>query len=463
MSDNDFLLKLKEALEERREYLERTELPVLKENFRAFHQEISALYELFAKKGYIIEDPYKNETKTGDLHVPPAGNFTEANKRDQLGMRLATLDNELDYLVNFHEFSVAGLPQEKIKVMAGLVKYIDWTRLASAEANVTTQAVNEAIVNMRQGPNDPIAYKTLTDALNILSDSTNAIASKLKMLSDFNREQYKCDLRTKVTHSMNAAEATLANIRKKFAGVSGKSPFYPELAEEVIKEDYSQDSKSLQENILKQLATVETKPKAKKNPASFKPVLIEGLNAIGASCVNLSEILQKLSENHDLLENQNSGLWSKIKKLVAKITNSEDQSVVYNIEYNDPAKGVAVREKLNYKSFYASVEKKIAILEAISVHGSAAKKLECMEEQQLVELLNRNIKDLSVFHKTLGLLDEYFKSAADKTSRSKIKGIKPELSALKNTFMKAGDKLRDYNIRKEEEEQFKKLGVSAEI
>jgi hypothetical protein len=462
MIDSDFLLKLKEALDARKNWLARTELPALHEDFRAFQREISALYLLFAKKGYLIEDPYKNETKSGDLQLPPTGNFTDINKRDQLGLRLATLDNELDYLVNFHEFSVDSFPQEKIKMMAGLVRYIDWSQLASPEVNVTTQAVCEAVTGIRQGANDPVAYKTLSDSLAVLSDRTRTIMAALKLLNDFNREQYKYDIRIKITYSMSADEATLPNIKKKFSGLKEKSPFYPDLVEEIIREDYSNDSKSLQEGVLQRLATVEEKHKPKKAPVSFKHILIDGLNIIGAAGTNLSEIIEKINENHYLLEKQNAGIWAAIKKLMARITNGNADAVVYELEYSDPAKNSVVHEKLNYKSFYAAIEKKITILDAIAAHGSTSKKLESMDEEHLISLLQHNIKELLNFHKTLGVLDEYFKTEVDRASRSKIKGIKPELSALKNTITKAGGRLRDYNIQKEEEAQFKKLGIGAD-
>jgi hypothetical protein len=460
MMDNDFLLKLKAALDSRKDYLARTELYKLREDFRAFQREISVLYVLFAKKGYIIEDPYKNETKVGDLKLPPTGNFTDMNKRDQLGMRLSMLDNELDYLVNFHEFSVDSFPQEVIKVMTGLVKYIDWVKLASPEANVTTQAVSEAIFGIRQGANDPIAYKTLADSLAILSGCTKTIMVALKSLSDFNREQYKYEIRIKITYSMNAEEATLPNIKKKFAGAKMKDPFYPDLAEEVIKEDYSKDSKLLQEAVLKRLAPAEEKNKPKKAPVSFKHILIDGLNVIGAAGQNLSEILGKLNENSGLLKNQNNGFLDMIKKFISMITNRDAEDIVYELEYTDPVKGATVHEKLNYKDFYMAAEKKITILDAIAVNGSAAKKLENMEERQLVELLQRNIKDVQSFHKILGVLDDYFKATADKANRPKIRGIKPELSALKNTVTKAYDRFKSYNAQKEEEAQFKRLGIS---
>ena len=104
----------------------------------------------------------------------------------------------------------------------------------------------------------------------------------------------------------------------------------------------------------------------------------------------------------------------------------------------------------------------MAILNAIALRGTAVKKLEGMNEEHLIELLQRNMKDVLNLHKTLNGLDDYFKNAADKDTRPKIKGIKPELSALKNTITKANEKLQDYNAQKEEAEQFKNLGINME-
>ena len=65
-------------------------------------------------------------------------------------------------------------------------------------------------------------------------------------------------------------------------------------------------------------------------------------------------------------------------------------------------------------------------------------------------------------HKTLSGLDDFFKQNVDSSDRSKVRGIKPELSSLKNAFAKGGQKLYDYNAHKEEAEQFKKLGINME-
>jgi hypothetical protein len=460
MSDNDFLIQLKEALDARRNWFDKTELPKLKEEFRVFYTSVASLYVLFAKKGFIIEDPYKNETKSGDLAVPPAIALSDSNKRDQLGRQLSALDNELDYLVNFHEFSTAGFTQEKLKVIIGLVKYVDWLHLTPDGVNAATQAISEIVANIRHGVNDPITSQTLTDSIGKLTNTTKTIINTLKLLSDFNRELYKYELRVCVTSSMSASEVTAQNIKKRLAHTKNGMPFYAELVDELIKEDYSANSKSLREIVLQQLF-VEMEPvkKGAKKPPSFKPVLIDGLNCIGSACATITEIVEKINENSNLLENQKTGIWIKIKKLIALISNKDAKPVIYQLEYMDPAKSGPVCEELNFKVFCAMLDKKITILNALAPRGSAVKKLEGMNDDQLIELLQRNLKDVQGFHKILNGLDDYFKKNANKNTRSRIKGIKPEISALKNTITRANEKLQDYYAKKEEMEQFKKLGI----
>jgi hypothetical protein len=83
-----------------------------------------------------------------------------------------------------------------------------------------------------------------------------------------------------------------------------------------------------------------------------------------------------------------------------------------------------------------------------------------MTEEQITGYLDKNIKEVQALHRTLSALDDYFKANVVSEDRGKIKGIKPELSALKNTLVKANQLRYDYSAQKEEEEQMKRLGVT---
>ncbi|GMO49883.1 MAG: hypothetical protein Ta2G_07080 [Termitinemataceae bacterium] len=457
MAENDFLPKLEEVIEAKRAWFESTALPKMKSGMLVYLASISSIYSLFVQKGHITEDPYKNETKTNDLTIPDSSPIAENKKKEQLGLRISALIKEMDFLCNFYDFNMGGFSQEKIKVILGIIRFIDWPRLTTDSQSNATKALASILTDARRSiVNEPMSAKLMTDSIKALESGMPTILTALKEISDFNRELYKLDVRKYVTSKTQGMDA--AAIKKAMAKDMSTTAFYPDLIDEIIKEDKSQD---LQDKLIKKLLPPDGKSKAPKAPVNFRPILIDGLNAIGSSGSNISEILAKVKENHDLLQSAAHGFFGKIKKMF-NIGSKDDGSFVYELEYADPVKGSIVKDKITFRPFMIESEKRAAILSAMAPKGSAAKKLETMDEKQLTDILLLNIKNVQKLHGTLTGLDEYFKKEVDKADRSKVKGIKPELSALKNAQAKAQQKLQDYNAQKEEAEQFKRLGIDAE-
>jgi hypothetical protein len=283
----------------------------------------------------------------------------------------------------------------------------------------------------------------------------------LKTLTDYQREAYKLDLRNSVTSAMAPAEAAqLPLVKKKFAQVNQGKPFYAELAEEVIKEDYSREGPALREKVLEGLRVAEAKPKAVKAPVSFKSLLIEGVQSLGSGAAAFGEIAVKLDENQALLDNKKKNFWEKMRKLMRQMLNKDPDPVVYEVEYIDPIRGVPVREKVNFFGLRSDLERKIRTLGNISPHGGGMARLEAMQEEQLTGFLDKNIRDVQSLHKILSALDEFFKTEVDRTDREKVKGIKPELAVIKNAIIRANARRHEYNAQKEEDEQLRRLGVN---
>jgi hypothetical protein len=451
-----------EALAAQASWLEKEEMPKLKEEFRTFHTAFYSIYSLLLKKKLIREDPYKDEIKVAEIEVPETGSFPENERADQMGLRLAGFDNQLDFIVNFYQFTLDNFGLDRIKRILGLVKYIDWARfVADVEAKTNTNNMVE-LTNQVRSQKDQLSINILGDALINLSKSTGTIMSLLKEISDYDREAFKAEIREKVTASMPPeTPPQIQVVRKKYAAVSPGKPFYNELAEEVIREDYGKDGEMLREKILKQFVRPAEKPKESKQQVSYKAFLIEGLFAIGSVSAMFSDIIPKLDENVEILENSHRTLFQKIKKLFKQMLNKDPGAQIYNIEYVDPVRQIQIKEKLDFTAFHAEMERKTKVLFNISTKGMAVSKLEGMEEHQLLELLEKNIRDIQAMHRILGALDEHFKAAADQEDRDKIRGIKPELSTMKNALIKANQKRYEYSARKEEEEQFKKLGITS--
>jgi hypothetical protein len=460
MAENkDYQQAITEALTARAEWLEKSELPKLKEELRNYHIGFASLYNVYLKKGLINEDPYKQEAKIGELEVPPVGAFNEAEKLDQLSLRLSAYDNQLDFLVNFYQFGAEFLNLDRIKRIVGLVKYIDWVHLSPDSQSPVTKVVAEMTSQIKIG-SDPLTMNVISESLSHLNKSYTPIMGYLKSLTDYQRETYKLDLRNSVTSAMGPAEAAqIALVKKKFAQVNQGKPFYSELAEEVIKEDYSREGPALRENVLKGLQVADAKPKPVKTVVSFKPILLEGVQSLGSCVAVFSEVLLKLDENQALLESRKRNFWEKVRKLMQQVFNREPDPVVYEVEYIDQIKGVPVREKVNFFSFRGEMERKLKTLNNISLQGGAIAKLEAMQEEQLMGFLDRNIRELQSLHKTLSALDEFFKAEVDRTDREKVKGIKPELASIKNAIIRANSKRHEYSAQKEEEEQLRRLGV----
>jgi hypothetical protein len=458
---SEYLKTLTGLIAARADWLEKSELGKLKEAFRAFHTAFAALYTLCLKKGLLNQDPYKNEAKIGELAVPETGPFTEGgNYKDQFSLRLSDYDNQLDFLVNFSQLSLDSLTIAKLKPIIGLVKFIDWTRLSITNEAPNNLAMLET-VNLAKNGADPLSASIIHGSLSSLSRTTGSILSSLKLVSDYKREAYTLELRTKVLGSLDETEASvIPTIKKRFAAAMPKQPFYPDLVEEVIKED-SNTGKALRENVLKQMALPLAKPKTiSALQVDFKATLIDGLNAIGSVYPTMAEVAGKLDENAALLENRKQGFWDKLKRVIQQMLNKEPDPTIFDVEYIDPVTGVAVKQKVDFNRFRSEMDRKNRTLTALaSRSGAAFAKMQAMDDEQLIGMLEKNIRDVQTLHKILSALDDFFKLEAGREDRDKVKGIKPELGLIKNAIVRANQWRHDYSAQKEEQEQMKKLGI----
>jgi hypothetical protein len=463
MAENDivnYVNTLQQVLLARKDWLEASEMEKLKDNLRAYHTSYASLYNIYLKKKLINEDPYKNETKISELAVPESEPFAEAKRLEQLSIRLSDFDNQLDFLANFYTLSTEFLNLERVKRIVGLVRYIDWPGLSPDNVSIMTKAISD-LTNQSKAGVDTITLSIIGESLNRLSKTTTAIMATLKDLNTYYRENYKLSIRQNISQNMSANEATLDNIRKKIPSTMPGTPFYKELVDEIIKEDYSSSGQDLRDVLLSSLMLKTEKKKVTKAVIDYKSILLDGIQVIGGASKPLSEIALKLDENNAIFESEKKGFIYVIKELIRQITNGEPEEIIYNMEYFDQTKDTTVKERISFHQFRGDLDKKIKILSSF-MKGAAYNKIAAMQEDQIIGYLERNIKDMQTLHKTLNALDDHFKAKANQNDRAKIKGIKPELSALKNTFVKANQLRYDYSAQKEEDEQMKRLGINRE-
>ena len=457
----NYIGTLQQVLTERKDWLEKEELGKLKDELRTFQSSYASLYNIYLKKKLIDEDPYKQETKISELQVPDTSLLNETKRIEQLSIRLSNFDSQLDFLVNFYQLNIDFLNLDRIKRIVGLIRYVDWPALTPDSQSAVTKAVSELTSQSKAGV-DAITLSIIGESLTRLSKTTATIMNILKDLNAYYREAYKLEVRQKVTQDMTASDATLDNIRKKIQSAMPGSHFYKELCDEIIKEDYSKSGQDLKDSILNTLKVSHAKPKAAKAAVNFKNILLDGIQVIGGAGTIFIEIGTKFDENQSVIENRKKNFLEMLKNLIRQITNADPEEVVYNVEYLDTTKGVPVKERVNFHQFRDDMDKKAKILCSF-VRGPAYTKLSAMTEEQIIGYLEKNIRDVQSYHKTMGALDDFFKTNAGAGDREKIKGIKPELSALKNSFVKANQMRYEYSAQKEEEEQLKRLGINPAV
>lgn len=462
-----FQSSLAEALEKRRAWLDRTQMPRLKEEFRIFQSAFAGLYAVLLKKGVLHEDPYKNDVKMGDIQIPQEGPFSESEKIEQMSIRLSNYEGQLDFLVNFYQFGVDFLTMERLKRILALTKYFAWTQFSANSQYINTRTLVE-ILGLAKSSNDSLTTGLIADAIQHLERSSKAIFKYLKDVSDYHRENYKLEMRLRFLDALKFDPATVISrkddtmrqIKRKFAECMSDRPFYPELVEEVLKEDYSGEGETLRVDLLKRLAVEEEKPKEEQNEISFKAILMDGLRSLAMLNFTLDDAQRKLDENSALLESAKNSFWDKIKRLIRQMLNREAEELFYEVEYTDTVTGVSKVEKLNFSGFHAEVERKSRFLAAISNKTTnAAKRLEAATEEQVLSVLSKNIEEMQSIHKSMSALDIFFKSETPRSERERMRGIKPELSAVKNGIVKANQKRHEYIAQKEEVEQMKRLGI----
>jgi hypothetical protein len=453
----DYSQKLTTALNTQFAWLETSELAKLKSEFRTFQTSFSTLYIYLIKKGLVSEDPYKHEAKMGEIQIPETRAFNEAEKKEELTKRLASYDNQLDFLANFYQFNMELLSLERVRRIQNLVAYIDWLHLSIDAEDINTRTIAEIATKAKGG--DTVATGIVNGSLTNLLKTSLSINEHLKNINDYNREVYKLEIRRTVMANMEAPRS-LAQVRKKFTVSMPERIFYQELAEEVLKEDYSQDGPELQEKVLGGLKVPDEKFKPVAT-LSLKTFLIDGLQIMGTTAATLSEIQGKIGENSQLLEDKKVSFWNRVWQIFIEMMHLNDDSNVstYEIEYFDTVTGNKVRESMNFRSFMTGFDELIQVLAAAAPHNVIAPRFASMEEPPMVKILDKYIQDTQLCYKRLDALDNYFKTHTDDDSSGKVKGIKPELTIIKNALVRANQRSFDYQNQKEEAEQLKRLGI----
>jgi hypothetical protein len=463
-SFNDLLFQ---AILERQQMFDSFLLPKMHEEFLIVQSAVKSIRSILVKKAILHDDPYKYDSKTNDLQIPPDENYSDNERSAIIGQRLAQYEAMTDFLCNYWLFSCDFLTTERITKLVAFNRSFTWEAFSNTSNKPNTRGLADLVNTIRNG-SDPLSISIINDALMQLSKSSLAITKTLKNLTDFHRERYKTAVRKLVLPNVVIDTATLESgtsaamreIKRAFAsGMSGQ-PFYTELIEEILQEEYAPDHVVRQQELLARLSSV--KQEAGKTAAgeNHKATLLEGIRILGATSQHIEAMATKLVENHIAAENTEKTFFQKFIKAIKKsfgISEKEEEIIITSV---DPVTQTGKKDTINFTPYIEELRRRARIYTGFSMRSSAAyQKIELMEEQQILDLLTRHLAEMNTVLKQCTGLDNYFKQIPEPEVKERIHGIKVELSGIKNNLVKANQCRAEYAAQIEEQQQLKKLGI----
>lgn len=456
---DSYLAELEAALAAYSQKLNEEDMPVLKEHFILYKSVFDGFTNLLLKKGLITEDPYKYDTKISEVEAPSKHPVTESEKTAVISQRLSQFERQLDFLNHFFQFNTEYMTLPRIKNITALVRWIDWSNLSGASTEVNTQILGGIAEKIKQGA-DPMSTSLLVDSVKKLVDLTKQILSVLRKISVYQREKYKYDIRRNIgiNKALGSEDKILADIKSSFKSkMEQGTPFVKSLILEVIAEETTPGGNEMKNEVLKKL---EVKKKVKKKKEiNFKPILLEALRIFSTAGISLTDALTKIKENSTLLETKNLSFGEKFKLWLMNLSGKKKQAV-YDIDYFDENTGTNKRIKIDLNSFLEEGFREARIVSALSNKMSNIyHKLESSPEDKILTFLDNHSITVKKIAAKLDPLNTYFKSEVSRSVRNSVKGVKLEISSIKNALIKTNQKKLEYIARVEEIEQLKKLGI----
>ncbi|MBF9015518.1 MULTISPECIES: hypothetical protein [unclassified Oceanispirochaeta] len=471
MSQTDlFVAKLDEALLAKAAVLTKEEIPKLKEQCRTFQAAFSGLYKVFLEKGLIQEDQYDYEQKVSDLKAPPSDPFSESDLQNQMNIRLQTYTTQLDFMNNFFFMSVESLNLKGIKNMLSIIDYFHWSELSPNAAHMMTRSLTIYVEKIKQ-TGDGMAINILSNSIKVLKDLQKTIKVILKKITLFARQNYKLQCRMNVISQMtldpnrinNDLSGTLQAIKFEFPVKWEDNPFFRELVEEILNEDYSPQAESIQEKILTSLAVKEKIVQKKKidKSAELKKELLVLVGELAKIYIPMETIIIRLDDNSHILDDNMKTFAQKFSLWINRVMRHKNE-IFYELEMSSSSNRKS-REKINFTSYLNWIRMKANFYKNLN-NPQSTSYLRAAESDlpQLEEFLEKNQLELKKIINRLAALERFFKDDADPELKNKVKGFKAELQQMKMVVGKIVSGLKEYQVQLEEIEQLKALGIDPE-
>ena len=464
--ENNFIQELEGALVKRNEELNASILPYAFENYGIQITFVKIVRNLLLKKRLIHNDPYKYDSKMTEIEIPDTSPFMSTEAPSILGARLAHYETMLDFLMGYYQFNTTFITPKRMQKLFALNGTFLWSDFNAKSKSQNTSELYDIIASIFNS-GDKVSTTILRGAFSNLSTTDTNIAASLRALLFFYRQKYKLGVRKEIMTRLNPATDehlnptnVLKDVKRLFASQTKKLPLYPELIVEILKEDYASDKRKYQQDVLRELNTVIKKDATKeKKIEDIRPYLLLAMQALGFTGSHFMKALEKLRENKSIMEQANTTIFTKLARLFRQLFNIEDPPYEIPIIIQDPITQNKKRYTVIWNEFESELISKSMTIASFSSESEGMKrKISSTHDKDLLAILNKNLADANEFLNELTGLDDFFKKERPEI-RSKVKGIKIELTTIKNYIIKANQRRAEYITLAEEAEQMKMLGV----
>lgn len=464
-STKNFSEVLEHHITIQREEFNKNVLPQLQQNYTALGSVIKIFRGTLLKKGLVYDDPYKYDSRMTEIKVPSNEGFVDSERAAVVGSRLAQYQTMLDFLANSYQFNCSFLTPQRIASLLALNKTFQWSALNDNAALANTRAIAE-ICKSLHSVSDTLTAGLLRDSLGHLAKLDAQINTALRQLARLHREEYKLTVRKSFPAGLTVTPADIASpvkvlktIKKALAEKNDRFPFYHELVMEVLREDYGTDSEHLQQEVLRSLNVVQKKEVKVNKQENMRPVLITGLRILGTTGNHFETCLSKLMFNQELSYKAHMTVFTKFLDAVRRAFGIEAKKHEITLSIKDPITNLQKKELIVLEDFVANLTRTIRIFKILASGTSdLQQRLAGMSNEKLLEQLNKYIVMCNGYIKTLGGFDDYYK-ATDVILRARMKGIKIELTTIRNAVIKANQCRAEYNASVEEYSNMKELGL----
>lgn len=465
--DIEFFNQLEQALELKQNWFNKERLPELLNHYRLLYTCVKNLNDLLTKKSLIVPDPYKLDRRISEIVVTETTPFSEGDIPSVLGARLTEFETMLDFVCTYFRFSVENFTVDVIKKLMEMNKVFDWTNVSMNNGKCNTRSL-AIVLNQARANTPAVVISTMTDSLEKCSSVTTQINKILSELASFQKELLKGRIRKDIIEHPDfddkkaavSGEEEFNEIKRMFAKIYGKKTFYVDLVNEIVKEDQAPNKDEIRGKLFNTLGIPQKVVKQEKKGPDAKELLIQTVVALNGFSPILEQMRSKLTDNFNLLYVEKKSFMGRIFSKLKKMLGLKQKERICNVPVVDQKNGTKSIKKVNVNEFLIDLEKKAKIYNSFGVNGPELEKLRNASEDSVLIFLNKQISENQQIFVTINALDDYFKTNVDILLRTKVKGMKIDLSSYKNIIVTVNKKRGEYVAVREESEQMKKLGIT---